>query len=196
LPEKFEYIFQSWDTANKVAELNDFSACTTWGVYKKHLYLLHVLSRKLEFPDLKRLVCSHAKEWSASDVLIEDKASGTQLVQDLKREGFSHVTAYSSTLDKHMRLVSVTPTFENGFVHLPDRAPFLADYKHQLLMFPGGRHDDQVDSTSQALDWYRSKREQVYGWLEYCKQQDQLAEPGKPNPTMFMRPRGGPGRKN
>jgi predicted phage terminase large subunit-like protein len=86
-------------------------------------------------------------------VLIEDRASGTQLIQDLRAEGLHAVTSYQPQADKIMRMHAQTATIENGFVHLPEAAPWLAEYLHELTTFPHGRHDDQVDSTAQFLDW-------------------------------------------
>ncbi len=116
----FEFVFQSWDTANKVTELSDYSVCTTWGVSKGRLYLLHVFRKRLEYPELKRAVRTQAEAFSARNVLIEDKASGTQLIQELMERGFHPVTRYSTTMDKIMRMHSVTGTIENGLVYLPE----------------------------------------------------------------------------
>ena len=74
---------QSWDTANKASELSDFSVCTSWGIKGKDLYLLHVLRRRMEYPELKRAVREQCQAFEANVVLIEDKASGTQLIQEL-----------------------------------------------------------------------------------------------------------------
>src|SRR5207253_3520070 len=82
-PERFERIVQSWDTANKATELSDFSVCTTWGIRGKNLYLLGLLRQRLEYPALKRAVREQRDRSAASVVLIEDKASGTQLIQEL-----------------------------------------------------------------------------------------------------------------
>jgi len=79
-PVKFETTFQSWDTANKPTDLADYSVCTTWGVKEKHLYLLHVFPKRLGYPELKRAVREHAEAFGAKTTLIEDKASGTQLI--------------------------------------------------------------------------------------------------------------------
>ena len=73
-PETFDLVFQSWDTANKATELSDYTVCTTWGVKDKNVFLLHVLRRKMEYPELKRAVREHAIEWAAKNILIEDKA--------------------------------------------------------------------------------------------------------------------------
>ena len=152
-PSKFDMVFQSWDTANKSTELSDFSVCTTWGRKNKKFYLLDVLRQRLDYPDLKRAVRSHADQFRPTNILIEDKASGTQLIQELIREGTSGVTRYQPTVEKIMRLHSVTNTIENGFVYLPTEAHWRAVYLHELTVFPNGKHDDQADSTSQALDW-------------------------------------------
>jgi predicted phage terminase large subunit-like protein len=183
---KYELIFQSWDTANKATELSDYSVCTTWGLQDKKFYLLQVLRKRLEYPELKRLVVSHARIWDAKNVLIEDKASGTQLIQDLTRDGFYGVTRYSTSLDKIMRMQTVTPVIENGLVHIPEKAEWLAVYLHELTTFPGSKFDDQVDSTSQALDWIK-KGHQVYGLSEYLKLEADRAgfNPGAENPAYY-----------
>jgi predicted phage terminase large subunit-like protein len=156
LPERFERVVQSWDTANKATELSDFSVCTTWGVKGKNLFLLAVCRKRLEYPALKRAVIEHQRLFNASVVLIEDKASGTQLIQDLIADGCHGVTRYQPTGDKTMRLHAQTAVIENGFVHIPETAPWLAEYLHELTVFPNGKHDDQADSTAQFLDWLKT----------------------------------------
>jgi hypothetical protein len=102
--------------------------------------------------------------------MIEDKASGTQLIQELVNEGMHAIKKYEPTMDKIMRMHSVTGTIESGFVHLPDKTVWLAEYLHELTTFPKGKYDDQADSTSQALDWFKnhSAREDI-GLIEYLK---------------------------
>lgn len=171
LPENFELVLQSWDTANKATELSDYSVCTTWGMKERHLYLLHVLRKRLDYPNLKRAVAEQAAAFRPQEILIEDKASGTQLIQELIHEGVHGICKYEPTMDKVMRLNSVTTTFENGFVHLPDKAEWLADYVHELTTFPASKHDDQTDSTSQALEWFKSKYLGTHGLIEYWRQE-------------------------
>jgi predicted phage terminase large subunit-like protein len=154
LPPKFEMVFQSWDTANKPSELSDHSACTTFGVKGKHLYLLNVLRKRMGYPDLKRAVREQAQMFGPKIILIEDKASGTQLIQELTNEGLP-IKRYDPKMDKIMRMHSVTNTIENGLVHIPDKALWLAAYVHELTTFPKGKYDDQADATSQALDWFK-----------------------------------------
>jgi hypothetical protein len=105
--------------------------------------------------------------------LIEDRASGTQLIQELISEGVYAVKKYEPTNDKITRMNYVTSTLENGFVHLPDKAGWLAEYLHELTTFPKGKNDDQADSTSQALDWFKNSSGGVYGVLELWKQEKQ-----------------------
>ena len=170
LPQHFDTLLQSWDTANKVTELSDFSVCTTWGIQDKHVYLLNVFRRRLDYPDLKRAVQEQARLWSPNTVVIEDRASGTQLIQELAREGLPQVKGVSPAGDKVMRMHAQTAAIENGFVHFPKEAPWLADYIHELTTFPQGKFDDQVDSTAQALAWIsEAGREPAY--LTFIRQE-------------------------
>jgi predicted phage terminase large subunit-like protein len=155
VPEKFDQVVQSWDTANKPSELSAYSVCTTWGVRRRDIYLLHVLRRRMAYPELKRRVREQAEAFAAEVVLIEDKASGTRLIQELVAEGMYFIKRYVPEGDKIMRLHSQTATIENGFVYLPREAPWLSEYLHELTTFPNARHDDQADSTSQALAWIK-----------------------------------------
>jgi predicted phage terminase large subunit-like protein len=109
----------------------------------------------MEYPDLKRAVRQQWQEHRATVVLIEDKASGTQLIQELIAEGLSSVTGCAPEHDKVMRLYAHTATIENGFLYLPREAPWRADYLHELTTFPNAKFDDQADSTSQALSWIK-----------------------------------------
>jgi predicted phage terminase large subunit-like protein len=162
-------IFQSWDCASKTKQLNDYSVCTTWGVtYQKDIYLLHVLRVRLEYPELKRKLRELAEQFLAGVVLIEDSSAGTQLIQELSREGFARITAIKPKGEKIMRMIAQTPAIEAGRVHIPHDAPWLNDYLHELAMFPKGRTDDQVDSTSQALA-HLGTPQPGDGWMEYIR---------------------------
>ncbi|MBV1889385.1 MAG: phage terminase large subunit [Proteobacteria bacterium] len=153
VPTAFEHIVQSWDTANKATELNDYSVCTTWGIKDKKYYLIDVFRKRLNYPDLKRTVIALREQYKARIVLIEDKASGTQLIQDLRHDGFGYVKACKPEGDKVVRMHAQTNKFENGMVFLPKSSPWLDTYISELTTFPQAKYDDQVDSTSQALGW-------------------------------------------
>jgi len=128
-PERFDHVIQSWDTANKDTELANYSVCTTWGIKSQHLYLVNVYRHKLDFPSLKRAVRELAGLYKARLVLVEDKASGTSLIQELRREYFSMIQAAPAMDgDKIMRLHSQTAKIEGGFVLFPKEAPWLNAY--------------------------------------------------------------------
>jgi predicted phage terminase large subunit-like protein len=167
-PGKFDLVFQSWDTAVKATQLSDYSVCTTWGMKGKNLFLVHVHRRRMEYPELKRAVRELKERFKAATVLIEDKSSGAQLIQELIHEGLHGVTRYDPKMEKIMRMHSVTSTIENGFVYLPDQADWLDEYRHELATFPKGKYDDQCDSTSQALDWAKTGSE-ADQFVQLCK---------------------------
>jgi predicted phage terminase large subunit-like protein len=77
------------------------------------------------------------------------------LIQELLSEGVHAIQKYEPRIEKIMRMHSVTSTIENGFVYIPDKAPWLPEFLHELSAFPRGKYDDQADSTSQALDWFK-----------------------------------------
>jgi predicted phage terminase large subunit-like protein len=182
-PERFDRIVQSWDTANKATELSDFSVCTTWGIKGKELFLLAVFRQRLEYPHLRRAVREQQRLFDANVVLIEDKASGTQLIQELIEDGCYGVTRYQPTTDKIMRMHAQTAIIENGFVRIPENAPWLAEYLHEMTVFPKGKHDDQVDSTAQFLDWVK-KPMPNWGIYEATRRlAEALEQQPKPQPT-------------
>lgn len=170
-PAQFDRIIQSWDTANKVSQVSDFSVCTTWGIKGNRMYLLHVCRRRMEFPELKRMMLELRDSFKPSVIIIEDKASGTQLIQDMRHSGLYEVQPYSPVSgEKEMRVRVQASTIENGFVYLPSEATWLADYLNEFTAFPGGKYDDQVDSTVQFLDWVKGDGREP-GMIGYMRQQ-------------------------
>ena len=158
--EHYTEIVQSWDTAYKPAQINDPSVCTTWGVRKDGYDLLHVLVSRMEYPELKATAVRHAADWNPTAVLIEDKASGQSLIQDLRRQTALPVVAIRikpNSGDKVTRASSVAAMVEAGKVALPQHATWLADYEIEMTTFPSAPHDDMVDSTSMFLNWMRLK---------------------------------------
>ena len=143
-------ILQSWDTANKGGPESDFSVCTTWAISRdRRWYLIDVWRRRVDYPELKAAVQSLALRHDARRVLVEDAGSGTSLVQELL--GYVNgILAVKPDRDKISRMAVVSAKFESGLVFLPDCALWLADFEAELFAFPGGRHDDQCNSVSQA----------------------------------------------
>lgn len=148
---------QSWDTGVKAGAGHDASACATFVEREGVHYLLDMLVVRLEYPELKRRMVSHAEAFAAEAVLIEDKASGQSLLQDLRRETALPVIAQMPKGDKLSRLIRVTPMMEAGKVALPREAPWLMALEQELFAFPEGAHDDQVDAISQYLNWVRER---------------------------------------
>lgn len=151
-------IIQSWDTAAKAAEANDWSVCTTWRVRDNRAWLLDVYRVRLEFPELRRKIRDNAFLWNAQLILIEEAGSGVQLIQDLRHEGDLSVRGMIPKDDKETRLLSVSHLVEGGQIILPQDAPWLAEFRREVTLFPNGRHDDQVDSLSQYLKWMAEPR--------------------------------------
>jgi predicted phage terminase large subunit-like protein len=159
LPKKFESMLQSWDTANKESDLADFTVCTTWGIKDKGIYLLNVLRKRMDYPTLKCAVIEQAMAYRPDVILIEDKASGTQLIQELHFEGVRGITGCKPGAGgKVMRMSAETGTIQAGQVYLPAEASWLPEYLHEMVVFPNGRYDDQVDSTAQALNWIKQRQ--------------------------------------
>ena len=159
-------IVQSWDIATTTDERNDWSVCTTWAIKQKKFYLLDVWRARVEFPALRRKIIDHALSYQVQTVLIEKAGPGLQLVQELRNDqtpGFPWPIGIVPEGDKWMRMEAQTPRFEAGHVLLPKEAPWLATFLDELLAFPRGRHDDQVDSVSQFLKraWADSRRSTI-----------------------------------
>ena len=144
----------SWDTAMSSNELADFSVCVVLLVRGETVYILDVLRARLEYPELKRAVLSQHKRWRQNGIvynlLIEKKGSGMSLIQDLYRENIPAI-GVDPNGDKIMRMAAQAAQIEAGAVHLPLNAPWLDEFKKEILSFPQSRHDDQIDALSQGL---------------------------------------------
>jgi predicted phage terminase large subunit-like protein len=103
------------------------------------IYRIDVFSRRLNYPELKRAVKDQASRYKPNAVIIEDRASGIQLILDLKHDGVFGIKPYSPppSTDKVLRLHAQTAEFENGRVILPRSAPWRADFVNELTSFPG-----------------------------------------------------------
>jgi predicted phage terminase large subunit-like protein len=149
------------------------------------------LRKRLEYPALKRAVREQQRLFNANLVLIEDKASGTQLIQELIADGFHRVTRYKPDCDKIMRLHAQTALIESGFVYIPQTAHWLAEYLHEMTVFPKGKHDDQVDSTAQFLDWFK-KPMPSWGIFEFYRMEYEKLHPPTATSETWVRLRAPP----
>ncbi|UIP92509.1 phage terminase large subunit [Wolbachia endosymbiont of Anopheles demeilloni] len=155
-PDSLLHVTQSWDTAISTNNTSDFSVCTTWTKVDNTFYLLDVYRTKLEYPKLKEKVLSLAARWKPHAILIEAKASGQQLVQELGKKSDLPIIQIVPHDDKLTRFHRIVPIIESERVFLLNQAVWLSDFEYEILMFPETRHDDQVDSTVQYLQWVRN----------------------------------------
>ena len=140
------------------------------------------------YPELKRAVREQYAHFRPSVVLIEDKASGTQLIQELVQEGLYAVTRYQPQSDKVMRMHAQTAMIENGFVHLPDAAPWLAQYLHEITTFPTAGTTTR-STRPQLLDWFKrgSGPSSNAGIFEYYRQRTKELRRGQGTPGRLVR---------
>lgn len=153
LPPGILYLIQSWDTAFKSGEKNDFSVCHTYAVTVYGLYLVGRYRAKPEFPDLVRAAKAQYAEFSPKYVLIEDKGSGQSLLQVLAKE--TRIPAIPIPVPngegKIIRVEQATPYLESRRLFVPDWAPWTDDVISEWTSFPLGTHDDEVDAMIQAV---------------------------------------------
>ncbi|WP_264374203.1 MULTISPECIES: phage terminase large subunit [unclassified Wolbachia] len=161
VPDNLSHVTQSWDTAVSTSNMSNFSVCTTWAKIDNKFYLLDVYRAKLEYPKLKEQVLSLAARWSPHAILIEAKTSGQQLAQELKANSHLPIIEIVPHDGKLTRFHQIVPIIESGKVFLPHQAVWLNDFEYEILMFPETRHDDQVDSTVQYLQWVRNSTSRV-----------------------------------
>jgi predicted phage terminase large subunit-like protein len=161
-PPTCEYIIQSWDTAHEVKTTSDYSACTTWGVFyneEEHdaaqVILLDAFKDRMPFPELKATALKHYKEWEPDAFIVEKKAAGGPLIQELRQMGIP-VQEFSPSRgnDKIVRLNAVADLFTSGTVWAPDTR-WAREVIEEVASFPNGENDDYVDTTSQALLRFR-----------------------------------------
>ena len=158
--QPYGQIIQSWDTAIKIGSNNDYSVCITAVMRGREIRLIDVWRGKLEFPELERKAIELARLYRAGTIIIEDKASGQQLLQALrsgKNPGVPLPIGRNPEQDKYARAAGVSSIVESGQFLLPSEATWLDEFRRELLAFPSSRHDDQVDALAQLLDYVRGR---------------------------------------
>jgi predicted phage terminase large subunit-like protein len=174
LPEKFEFMVQSWDCTFSGGSDNDFVAGQVWGRSGgKYFMLPYRAYERLDFgPTMAAIKACHAKFPQAHAVLIEDKANGPAIISELQKE-IAGVVAVNPEGGKIARAQATAPLWESGSIELPDPQVFgcswIEDYLHNICAFPKAAHDDDMDATSQALIYMRSRL--GGGIFEFYRQQ-------------------------
>jgi predicted phage terminase large subunit-like protein len=148
----------SIDTAMKAEQLADFSVATAWLNQGDYAYLLDLWRERVDYPELKRAVSRLREKYPNVTLLIEDKGSGTSLIQELRANNCA-VIGINPEGDKGTRAAKISAQFEAGSVFFPKNAAWLNALKAELLGFPNTKHDDQVDSITQALSWIGKRRQ-------------------------------------
>ena len=162
-PPPCDFVIQSWDTAHETKTSSDYTACTTWGVWyneeegsRPSVMLLDAFKERMEFPELKEAALKQYREWRPDSFLVEKKAAGAPLIQELRRMGIP-VDEFTPSRgnDKIARLNAVSDLFASGAVWAPDRR-WARDVIEEVVAFPVGEHDDYVDTMTQALLRFRN----------------------------------------
>ena len=155
-PPHYQRVIISLDTAFKEKEENDYSVATVWGEWESGFDIIHRWKDRASYPTLKSEVKRLADAWRSrglTALLIEDKASGQSLIQDLRKETSLPVVPIKVDTDKVSRAHAVVPLWEAGKIRAPEGAEWVRDWLDQLYGFPKLAHDDDVDSTTQALNY-------------------------------------------
>jgi predicted phage terminase large subunit-like protein len=161
-PPTCDYVIQSWDTAFETKTNSDYSACTTWGIWYNEaenntpqVILLDAFKDRMAFPELKTVALKHYKEWNPDAFIVEKKAAGAPLIQELRNMGIP-VQEFSPSRgnDKTVRVNAVADLFFSGKVWAPDTR-WAREVIEEMAAFPVGEHDDFVDTTTQALLRFR-----------------------------------------
>lgn len=162
-----DYVVASFDTAFSVKDSADYSACGIWGIFTRKItdlqgkevkatgmMLLDASRGRWTYPELCHEIKSKIIEWDVDYAIIENKASGQSLIQDLIHQGIP-VHPFNTDRDKESRAHACVPFCEMGLIWIPEHEQWAKDFITELLQFPSGQYDDQVDQFTQAVIWMR-----------------------------------------
>ena len=160
-PPDCEFTIMSLDAAQETNNRADYNALTMWGVFfneesnNYNIILLNAIKKRMEFPELKKLVLEEYKEWEPDAFVVEKKSNGAALYQELRRMGVP-VGEFTpgKGQDKISRVNAVSDLLASGIVWAPDRR-WAKEVMEECNDFPSGTNDDLVDSTTQALMRFR-----------------------------------------
>lgn len=165
-PPEVNYVIQTWDTAHEQKSKSDYSASITWGIFfneqteRNEIMMLDRFNERVTFPQLKKAAFERNKEWEPEETIIEKKAAGAPLIQEMRAQGMFITEinpsrgARGMSNDKYARVNAITPIFTDGCVWAPDTR-WAREVMEQCAEFPNGEHDDLVDNVEMALSRYR-----------------------------------------
>lgn len=167
-PPPLDFIVVSVDTAFETTKRADYTAITVWGIFKaekkgynghhirqQHLILLDAVRGKWELQDLINELKSINEDYKPDWFIIEKKASGISVIQELRRHPDFPLFEYIPDRDKMARLQAALPVMRAGCVWFPSNQEYSLDVMTELLQFPAGKNDDYVDTVSMIINWMR-----------------------------------------
>jgi predicted phage terminase large subunit-like protein len=165
LPKKEpSFTIQSWDTALKDGEENDYSACLTINVYEDaagsyEFFVTDIYRGKHIYPELEKQLKLKYEIYTPGVIVIEDAGAGTTLIQNL--QGKLHIKGYKPKISKIERFMGTTGYFSDGRIRFQKDIPALEQFKKEIFQFPSGKHDDMVDALMQAVDYIKTQYPRV-----------------------------------
>lgn len=153
IPVDFDYFVLSLDSAIKTSEKSDYSACSIWAIRDDIYYLVYLYREKPSYPELKKKITYYNAKYRPRYILIEDHASGSSLIQDLRYEGIESIIPIRQKNDKITRFASIMSLLQSGRVLLPKKDIII----REITEFPHSKHDDIVDSISQFLQFMKER---------------------------------------
>jgi predicted phage terminase large subunit-like protein len=161
LRESIDWLVVSLDPAFTANEKSDWSAFTVWLIKGDACYLLDVMRMRVEYPTLVHRIDELITRWRPNMFVVEAVGGGLALYQELRKRYGLIVNYFSKLDDKVVRMETEALAIEQGQVYVPTEAEWLETFRDEVVSFPMGKHDDQIDSMSQFLRWRRVKNWQI-----------------------------------
>ena len=153
------HIVQSWDTAVKDLPGSDYNVGMTFGWNGVRWYIIDVVRERLDYGNTKARVLQLRRKYNADVVLIEDSSNGTNIIRDLRKNGFTEVIAVRAKGEKSARCNRAVECLHNGMLGIFHEMPWFPVLRNEIIAFPNVRFDDQVDAISQFVKWRNARRD-------------------------------------